>query len=44
MLEVVVVPTVTILKGPFQLNESFVFRTVASVPFLTPWRMVEPEL
>ena len=28
------------LKGPIQLKESLVLRTVASVPFLAPWQMV----
>ena len=34
--EAAVEPTESILKGPFQFDESFVFRTVASMPFLTP--------
>ena len=29
-------PTARVLKRPFQFNERIVFRTVASVPFLTP--------
>ena len=36
--------TARILKGPFQLRDSFVLSTVASVSFLAPWRMVEAEL
>ena len=37
-------PTARTSKGPFQFRECFVLRTVASVPFLRPWRMVEAEL
>ena len=37
-------PAARILKGLIQLKESLVLRTVASVPFLAPWRMVAAEL
>ena len=37
-------PTSRILKGPIQVKDSLVLRTMASVPFLAPWRMVTTEL
>lgn len=37
-------PTARTLKGRFQFKENFVFRTIACVLFMTPWRMVEAEL
>ena len=32
------------LECSFQSRDSFVFRTVVSVSFLAPWRIVEAEL
>ena len=32
------------LKGPIQLKDSLVLRTMVPMPFLAPWRMVVAEL
>ena len=37
-------PTVIILKGPVQLSESFSLRTLLSVSFRDPWRIVAAVL
>ena len=37
-------PTAIILKGPVQLSESFSLRTLLSVSFRNPWRIVAAVL
>ena len=37
-------PTAIILKGPVQLKESFSLRTLLSVSFRNPWRIVAAML
>ena len=37
-------PTAIILKGPVQLSESFSLRTLLSVSFRIPWRIVAAVL